>query len=267
MGLVKPEPIKAMGRFVHEAVTIDPYTGIVYLTEDTSDGLIYRYIPREPSRLIKGGRLQALVVKDHSSLNTSNAVDPDGLNDTNEPKGPNVPLNESMAVDWIDLDDIQSPKNDLRHRGGTQGAARFARGEGIFFGRNCVFFVCTAGGKNRMGQVWRYLPSNREGHPEERAKPGQLELFIEPNDQTMLENGDNITVAPWGDLVICEDGPNEQFLVGVTPTGQIYKIAQNVMNHSEFAGSTFSPDGSTLFINVQTPGLTIAITGPWPGRA
>jgi secreted PhoX family phosphatase len=35
------------------------------------------------------------------------------------------------------------------------------------------------------------------------------------------------------------------------------------MNGSEFAGSTFSPDGSTLFVNMQRPGFTIAIKGPW----
>jgi secreted PhoX family phosphatase len=29
------------------------------------------------------------------------------------------------------------------------------------------------------------------------------------------------------------------------------------------AGSTFSPDGETLFVNIQTSGITFAITGPW----
>ena len=53
------------------------------------------------------------------------------------------------------------------------------------------------------------------------------------------------------DLILCEDGPEEQFLVGVTPGGEIYKLARNVMNHSEFAGAAFAPDGSTLFVNIQ----------------
>ena len=68
-----------------------------------------------------------------------------------------------------------------------------------------------------------------------------------------------MTVAPWGDLILCEDGPGEQFLVGVTPTGKTYKFAKNSMNTSEFAGATFSPDGSTLFVNLQSPGMTLAI--------
>ena len=32
---------------------------------------------------------------------------------------------------------------------------------------------------------------------------------------------------------------------------------------SEWAGACFSPDGKWLFANVQEPGFTVAITGPW----
>jgi hypothetical protein len=116
------------------------------------------------------------------------------------------------------------------------------------------------------GQVWRYTPSKHEGTSRESQEPGTLELFVEPNDTSLVEKADNLTVTPWGDLILCEDGSNEQFMVGVTPEGKLYKFARNVMNHSEFAGSTFSPDGSTLFVNIQNPGLTLAITGPWKNR-
>ena len=34
IGLADPIPLKAMGRFNHEAVAVDPKTGIVYETED-----------------------------------------------------------------------------------------------------------------------------------------------------------------------------------------------------------------------------------------
>jgi secreted PhoX family phosphatase len=87
--------------------------------------------------------------------------------------------------------------------------------------------------------------------------------FIEPNDGNLVENADNLTVAPWGDLIVCEDGPGDNGLVGVTPQGELYKLARNVLNHSELAGAVFSPDGTTLFVNIQRPGLTLAITGPW----
>jgi secreted PhoX family phosphatase len=78
---------------------------------------------------------------------------------------------------------------------------------------------------------------------------------------------DNIGVAPWGDLVLCEDGGGEQFLVGLTPEGKLYKLGRNAQNNSEFAGACFSPDGTTMFVNIQHTGLTLAITGPWNNRS
>ncbi len=90
-----------------------------------------------------------------------------------------------------------------------------------------------------------------------------LELFLEPNDASILEYIDNITIAPWGDLVFCEDGPMPNFLRGVTPEGQVYNIAKSDYIRSEFAGACFSPDGSTLFVNLQDAHMTLAITGPW----
>ena len=41
----------------------------------------------------------------------------------------------------------------------------------------------------------------------------------------------------------------------------MYKLAKTTLG--ELAGAVFSPDGSTLFVNIQTPGVTVAITGPW----
>jgi secreted PhoX family phosphatase len=123
----------------------------------------------------------------------------------------------------------------------------------------------TNGGTTTLGQIFRYQPSPYEGTPREAEAPGQLELFAEPNDSALLSNCDNLTVAPWGDLVICEDTTGTNRIIGVTPVGEFYPIAENVApNGSEMAGACFSPDGTTLFANVQRPGYTIAITGPWP---
>lgn len=171
-----------------------------------------------------------------------------------------------MAVDWIDLDHVESPDDDLRLRGHAAGAARFARGEGIFWGDDEVFIACTNGGEARKGQIWRYRPSPLEGTPDEATRPATLELFIEPNDGTLVENADNLCVAPWGDLVVCEDGTGDDYLLGITPAGRIYKLARNLNGDGEFAGACFSPDGSTFFVNMQANGWTLAITGPWRTR-
>lgn len=244
-----PEPILDMGRFNHEAVALDPKSGVVYLTEDESDGILYRFIPNTPEKMLDGGKLQALVVKGSASLDTRNWEDR------------NVEIGQELDVEWIDMHNIH--EDDLRHRGVKAGAAIFARGEGMWFGNDAIYFACTNGGPNKDGQIWKYTPSEHEGKTGEIENPGRLELFVEPNDSTVVQRADNLTVAPWGDLIVCEDGPNENFLFGVTPRGEIYKFAKNALSVSELAGAVFSPDGSTLFMNIQEDGLTIAITGPW----
>jgi secreted PhoX family phosphatase len=242
--------LKALGRFRHEAVALDPDTGILYLTEDRNDGLLYRCIPREQGNFAAGGRLQALALAEHASVDLRNY----------DPRAEHVPEGRPMGVRWIDMEDTDSPRDDLRIRGHQAGAARFARGEGIFHADGAIYICATDGGPTRQGQIYRLLPGD----------PDRLELFLQPGKTDLLNNGDNLTAAPWGDLIICEDLINQYkdevpHLRGITPEGKIYTLARNALNKSEFAGSTFSPDGSTLFVNIQNPGLTLAITGPWQG--
>jgi hypothetical protein len=250
--LADPIPIKGMGRFNHEAVAIDPSTGIVYLTEDDQEGLIYRYLPNAKGKLHEGGKLQALAIVQQPKTDTRNWREIE----------PKIPIRKLFDVQWIDLDSIDAPDDDLRFRGFEKGAARFARGEGMWFGSNELYFACTNGGENKGGQVFRYLPSRYEGTTREAEIPGKLEIFAEPNDKKILNNCDNLTVSPWGDLVLCEDNPTP-FLIGITPDGQYYRLGENVGYRSELAGVVFSPNGSTLFVNIQAAGLTLAIEGPW----
>src|SRR5690606_23977342 len=56
-GRVAPVPLKAMGRFNHEAVAVDAQSGCVYQTEDREDGLFYRFLPNDRTKLAKGGKL------------------------------------------------------------------------------------------------------------------------------------------------------------------------------------------------------------------
>ncbi len=266
ISLAPAVPLKAMGRFNHEAVAVDPKTGIVYQTEDRGDGLIYRFIPDKPGELAAGGKLQALKLRDLKGADTRN-----WRNRTQKmfwwTYNP-IPVGEPLAVEWVDIENVESPNDDLRVQGvDDKAAAKFARGEGIWHGgdaeRSEFYIACTNGGIVYKGQIWKYMPSPDEGTSREEQNPGTIQLFIEPNDSNLMENADNLTVTPWGDLIICEDGPNEEFLVGVTPEGHLYRFARNAGNMSELAGATFSPDGTTLFVNIQSPGITLAITGPW----
>jgi secreted PhoX family phosphatase len=258
-GVVEPVPIKAMGRFKHEAVCIDPRTGVVYLTEDEGDSLVYRYLPEDRRNLAKGGRLQALKIEGA----------PDSRNWSTIAWAPG----DWRNVSWIDVDGVESPDGDLRKRGASKGATLFARGEGIHFGDGELYLTCTSGGSGRLGQILRYRPSRFEGGADEASEPGRLQLFVETNDKRVMSMCDNLTVAPWGHLIVCEDKsePNGvNYLKGVTAEGKVYTLgrqaqigAGDAAGNTELAGACFSPDGTTLFVNAYFPGTTFAITGPW----
>jgi len=253
IGIADPVPLKDMGRFVHESAAVHPDTGIVYQTEDEGEGLFYRFLPNTPGELHKGGRLQCLVINDWKSGDTRNYKD----------YTDRFPERKPLAVSWIDLEDVEAPDGDLRLRGHKKGAAVFSSGEGMVYGKNELFFTCSSGGAVSNGQIFRYIPSPYEGQPREKESPARLELFIESKSDDTFRYCDNITIAPWGDVVICEDAEDAR-IIGITPAGQAYVIAQNIgYRESEFAGPVFSPSGKTLFVNIQTPGLTLAITGPW----
>ena len=251
-GLADPQPIKAMGRFEHEACALHEYTGIVYMTEDRHHGLFYRYIPNVPGKLLEGGKLQALAIMEEPSLPTHNwTVDHE------------ISMRRPMQTYWIDLEDIDPVENTLRLEGAKSGAAMFARGEGLCVADDRFAFTCTIGGPARLGQVFTYKPSPFEGTPEEQDAPGELELIAESDLSSLLRNCDNLIMAPWGDLLICEDTESNCGLIGVRPDGEQYEIASNRYSKSEVTGVCFSPDGGTLFLNIQYPGITLAITGDW----
>jgi len=251
---VEAKPLKAMGRFRHEAVAVEPRSGIVYQTEDMGDGLIYRFLPATKGQLHRGGRLQALVIRDEPSRDTRNWPQ------TGEPRFPEGQL---VEVEWVDIEDVESPEDNLRYQGFEKGAARFARGEGMWYGNGEVYFACTNGGAKEKGQVFRYLPSPYEGTAREAAQPGRLELFVESGDADVLKNCDNLTIAPNGNLFICEDADQPCKLVGITPEGKFFEFGSNRYTGSELAGACFSPSGETLFFNIQGNGQTLAVTGPW----
>ncbi|WP_416865713.1 MAG: alkaline phosphatase PhoX [Imperialibacter sp.] len=239
-GLVEPRPIKAMGRFNHEAVAVDPQTGIIYQTEDASDSLIYRFIPEDPKDLHKGGKLQALAVGNQPKLDTRNW------------KERGVEQGIGYPVVWQDVDDVDSPLDDLRIRGFEGGAACFARGEGMWNADGQIYFACTNGGPKNFGQIFRY-----------DIEKEQLELFAESEDKTVLHMCDNVTIAPWGEVLVCEDNGELNRMHLISKDGELRQFAVNRSSKSELTGAVFSPSGKTLFVNVQENGDTLAITGPW----
>ena len=233
-GVAKPVPLVAMGGFRHEAIAVDPKTGYIYQTEDQLDSCLYRFRPHSSQNLQAGGILEALVIKDFPQIDTST----------------NFPIGKPYAVEWVQLEDVDPEHDTLRYEAQSKGAALFKRGEGICYGNGEMYWTCTNGGKAGVGQIFRY----------DLAKE-QVELFIESPSSEVLDYPDNLILAPFGDLIVCEDGAGEQFLVGITPEGQSYRLAKNAFNNSEFAGICFAPDGKTMFVNIYKPGMTLAIWG------
>jgi secreted PhoX family phosphatase len=251
VGLVDPVPIVDMGRFNHEAVAVHPKSGVVYQTEDRLDSLVYRYIPREKGKLQAGGRLQVLSIQGQLRFDTRNW------------EKMLIRPGASLPVEWVDIENDFNPKDDLRYRGFIKGGARFGRGEGMWYANGTVFFMCTNGGSNKLGQVFRYTPSPWEGTDREPEQAPVLELYLESPGKEVLHMGDNITVSPWGDLFICEDNSRHNHIRRVNRQREISTFATNNSSESELTGVCFSPSGKTMFVNIQESGETLAITGPW----
>ncbi|HEX6246409.1 MAG TPA: alkaline phosphatase PhoX [Nocardioidaceae bacterium] len=274
------EPITKAGRFAHEAVSFDPVGGALYLTEDNfgfASGF-FRYTPATnpmvSGHLDNDGTLEMLAVKGQ----------PNAHLEGHQEQG------ATYEVDWVTIDepDVLFPytpgetaptsNNEaivfVGKQGREKGAALFSRLEGQVYEDGVVYFTSTEGGGapeagdanpggfgNGYGQVWGYDTRNQT-----------LTCVYQSPGQETLDFPDNVTASPRGTLVLCEDSSGDNYLRGLSTDGQLWDIALNRLGYGteatrygdEFAGSTFSTDGHTLFVNIQSSkGMTFAIWGPW----
>ncbi|MGH7540932.1 MAG: alkaline phosphatase PhoX [Gemmatimonadota bacterium] len=248
---VRGVPLVAMGRFTHEAIAVDPETGVVYETEDLNRRSgFYRFLPSRRGELRAGGRLEML------------AVSREPRADLRRDRG----VGARWTVEWVPIaepDPAWADRNPgaVFEQGFEAGGARLSRLEGCWYADRSIYFHSTNGGAAGCGQVWRYHPAEEE-----------LTLVFESPSEEVLDGPDNLTVSPRGAVLICEDGGRSSNLRGLTAEGLIFDFARNIVNPREFAGACFSPDGSVLFVNIQGDlnswgpghrGMTFAIWGPW----
>ncbi len=263
-----PVPLKFLGRFAHEAVSIDPETTVIYETEDADEpnGLFYRWVPPEgfaPGKdalrtlaLDSGGdtagRLQAM-----SCYRGSTHV-PD-LSAATTP-------GTRYTVQWIDVPDRDAATVSLRSQFTDDQVTRGRKLEGTWWGDGGAYFVSsfarTSDGSlhEHDGQIWLYDPATEIGHaadhlrrqPRPRRRLRQLRRTRQ-HHRVAVRRGDHRRERPG------HPAPGRASPTRARPI----RIARNDLNESEFTGPCFSDDGKILFACIQSPGHVFAITGPW----
>ena len=207
-----PVPLRAMGRFAHEAVAVDPERGHVYLTEDAlfPNGLLYRFTPTVTGSLRAGGRLEAMRATGARDLSRFDR------------------LGTALPVEWVPVPDPLAASTSTRMqftyvdygtgatvRGPAGEATRSSKLEGAWWARGRAFVVASSARGDsdwsegtHDGQVWSY-------------DPARSELVLEAYFPHGGEAGgpDNICASPWGGLFVAEDGEDDQHLVAVASDG------------------------------------------------
>ncbi|WP_039942153.1 alkaline phosphatase PhoX [Streptomyces himastatinicus] len=263
-----PKPIKALGRYAHEAVVVDPKRGHLYLTEDASgpNGLLYRWVPPHG---FEHGRGQLRTLKDDAGvLQAPKCYDAGGkfVDDLSRA----TKTGTVYGVDWEPVLDRDAKSVSVRKQFKDGEITRARKLEGMWWADGGAYIVSSYAREESPvqhdGQVWFYDPKRRT-----LTLKVLLGVNPDPSKDGAFDGPDNITVSPYGGLVIAEDGEGIQHLFGATDDGRTYPIARNDLNigsaeepeFSEFTGVVFSPDGGTLYANIQVPGIMLAITGPW----
>lgn len=263
-----PQPVKALGRYAHEAVVVDPKRGHLYLTEDAANpnGLLYRWTP--PAGFHHGrGRLDTLS-EAAGVLQAFRCFDSGGqfVDDLSRA----TKIGTVLGVDWVDVPDRDAKTTSVRKQFTAGQVTRARKLEGMWWADGGTYIVSSFAREESPvqhdGAVWFYNPSRRT-----LTLKVLLGVNATPGVEGAFDGPDNITVSPYGGLILAEDGNGIQHLFGAQDDGRTYPLARNELNigtaeapeYSEFTGVTFSPDGDTLFANIQTPGIMLAITGPW----
>ena len=227
----------ALGTFTHEAAAIDPVNRHIYLTEDTPDSNLYRFIPDNyPERYNAdqlAGRLEVAVVDGEDPLQT-------------------------RGIRWVTLPDSNPAKDAVPTRKQVSEAARFNGGEGCWYHEGMIYF--STKGDNRLWSV--DTGANTISLVYDKQRDG----IFDPG----INDVDNVTVSVGGDILVAEDGSNMRIIVvgsGLTPFELV-----NVIGHegSEVTGPAFSPDGTRLYFSSQsgiagdeTDGRTYEMRGPF----
>lgn len=221
----------ALGAFKHEAVAVDPLYRHLYLTEDESDGRLYRFVPDVWPNLSKGALQVAVVdaVSGFASWRKLPLPDP-----TVSPLGYLYPTRKQV-----------------------RDSTAFNGGEGIWYHEGTVYF--TTKGDNR---VWAL---------DTHTQVLRILYDVATSPTPVLRGVDNVTVGPGGKVLVAEDGGDMQLVVldgagRATPLLQV-----DGQSRSEITGPAFNPNGDRLYFSSQrgpyndgqSLGITYEVSGPF----
>lgn len=216
----------AMGRFKHEAAAADPVRRAVYLTEDESNGCLYRFVPTTWGDL-SSGRLQVLVAGTATSGSFS----------------------------WADVPDPDGSPTYTRSQ--VSGAKRFNGGEGCHYADDKVWF--TTKGDNRLWQL-NLLTNTYELAYDDSLVSGTAPLTGVDN-VTGTASGDLFVAEDGGNMEICVITPDDvvaPFLrVGGQSSSEICGPAFSPDGSRLYFSSQRGTSGSS------SGGITYEVTGPF----
>lgn len=213
-GVAAPVAHPAMGLFNHEATAEDPATGDIYLTEDKTDGCLYRFRP------VTRGDLSA------GSLEVMTDV--------------------GGVLGWAPIPDPSANPTSTRYQ--VASARRFDGGEGLWYDRGSLYF--TTKGDNR---VWRYELATTTLTVIYDDDAQEQKILTGVDNVTGAPNGDLYIAEDGGDMQLCmidEDGVVGVFLQlmgrsGSEMTGPAFSPAGNRLYFSSqrSPGETFEITG------------------------
>lgn len=249
--------LPALGKFQHEAAAVDLLSDPmhIYMTEDQraedntglGGGGFYRFVPDfnltgpngDPRPDLSSGTLEIAIVAPGDIFSPRSVVW--------------VPVPDPEPIDIVQHDQVLIPT-----RFQVPGSASFNGGEGIWYHTDRTIVFSTKG-DNRL---WRY---------DINAATIQAIYDDDSSPDNILSAVDNVIMTPQGDVIVCEDGDDNQ-VVAITPEGRQVPMLQ-LVDQGEPAGPSFSPDGQRLYVNGysgrsgpdedRNRGATYEITGPW----
>jgi secreted PhoX family phosphatase len=253
-----PKPLRFLGRFAHEAVAVDPETHVIYETEDATGphGLFYRWTPPDSALPLEKGSLRALPESAGTLEAMRASIGGTFVPDLSVATEPGT----TYDVTWVAVLERDATAQPLRVQVTT--ATRSRKLEGCWWGDGGAYVVASfarttdGSAAQHDGQVWFFDPLSQ-------TLTLKLWFALTPNRNVDVDGPDNITISPYGSVILAEDGAGQQHIVGATDTGETFFFALNQLNNSEFAGPTFSQNKKTLFVNIYNPGHVFAVTGPW----